>query len=276
MVTILKRAIRKLLRAAGYELVKVPRITGSPEPQEPLKYPVPEIEIETLRRDLDVFFARVNGPDSTDHPWVGYDSDEMLGYLSKERLSFYHELIEICRDHDVHFGNKNVADVGTYLGYLPRLILDSEPNCRVTGFDLDERSMGLARHLCPACEFIFFDPFYDPGPYAGLFDIVFCTEVLEHLTEPEESLASLMRLLSPGGTLVLTVPNGRTDQSDPGVMRDETRNDTSYSGHINFWSPESWILFLQKNVSGIHETGLMSSSENFAIIRGQEIPNDCQ
>ena len=266
-----KNTVKKALHALGYELVNVRHTRASAESHQSLKYPVPEIEIETLRRDLDVFFDRVNGPFSSDHSWANSDTDEMLGYLSSERLSFYHELIGLCLERDLRFDNKAVADVGTYLGYLPRLILDSVHDCRVTGFDLDARSMGLAKHLCPTCEFVFFDSLYSPGPYAGLYDVVFCTEVLEHLTAPEQSLDSLMRLLSPGGTLILTVPNGRIDQSGAGERRDDSREDTSYSGHINFWSPESWINFLRKNVPGIHETGIMSSGEIFAVIRETEV-----
>lgn len=259
----LKRTLKTILHTLGYELVKVPDANDS-ESRQPLKYPVTEIEIKNLRKDLDVFFAHVNGPYSTDHSWTGYDTIEMLGYLSNERLSFYHELIGLCRARTLSFDRKTIADIGTYLGYLPRLILESASDCRVIGMDLDERSLGLARHLCPACEFVVFDPMCNPGPYAGRFDIVFCTEVLEHVNDPEHSLSSLMRLLAPDGTLILTVPNGRTDLGGAG----EKRDDESYTGHINFWSPESWANVLRKNVSGTCETGVMSSGENFAVIRG--------
>jgi SAM-dependent methyltransferase len=36
------------------------------------------------------------------------------------------------------------------------------------------------------------------------FDTVLCTEVLEHLTEPQKALDELYRVLCPGGTLLLT------------------------------------------------------------------------
>lgn len=40
----------------------------------------------------------------------------------------------------------------------------------------------------------------------GHFDAVFSTQVLEHLDRPEEALREAVRVLRPGGTLVLTVP----------------------------------------------------------------------
>jgi ubiquinone/menaquinone biosynthesis C-methylase UbiE len=45
-------------------------------------------------------------------------------------------------------------------------------------------------------------------PFAdGAFDRVFCSEVLEHLLEPEAALAEMRRVVAPGGWVVVSVPN---------------------------------------------------------------------
>ena len=41
---------------------------------------------------------------------------------------------------------------------------------------------------------------------AGEFDLVLCTEVIEHIADSPSALAGLRRLLSPGGRLVLSTP----------------------------------------------------------------------
>ena len=39
------------------------------------------------------------------------------------------------------------------------------------------------------------------------FDVVFCSEVIEHMTSPAELVAEMKRVLKPGGELVLSTPN---------------------------------------------------------------------
>lgn len=42
---------------------------------------------------------------------------------------------------------------------------------------------------------------------ADSFDVVFCSEVIEHMTSPEVLAAEMFRMLKPGGLLVLSTPN---------------------------------------------------------------------
>jgi SAM-dependent methyltransferase len=41
----------------------------------------------------------------------------------------------------------------------------------------------------------------------GSFDLVWCTEVIEHLRDPVFTLSEIRRVLKPGGKLLLTTPN---------------------------------------------------------------------
>ena len=47
----------------------------------------------------------------------------------------------------------------------------------------------------------------DPST-TGLFDVVLCAELIEHVAHPRELLHHLRRFLHPGGHLVVTTPNG--------------------------------------------------------------------
>ena len=53
----------------------------------------------------------------------------------------------------------------------------------------------------------------DPIPLAdGAGDLVICTEVLEHVPDPGAFLAELVRVARPGGRLLLTVPDARSER----------------------------------------------------------------
>jgi SAM-dependent methyltransferase len=53
-------------------------------------------------------------------------------------------------------------------------------------------------------------------PFAeGVFDFVYCSEVLEHLVDPEKGLDEIRRVLEPEAEAVLTVPNEKGQMLNP-------------------------------------------------------------
>ena len=48
-----------------------------------------------------------------------------------------------------------------------------------------------------------------PAIAEGSIDLLLCLDVLEHLVNPWEAIRKLDRLLKPGGTLIVSVPNLR-------------------------------------------------------------------
>lgn len=89
-----------------------------------------------------------------------------------------------------------VLDVGC--GTKPYRALVSATS--YTGLDYDTPSRRAAGHA---------DVFYDGGRFplaAQSFDGVLCTQVLEHVFNPEEFLREIARVSRPDGVLVLTVP----------------------------------------------------------------------
>jgi SAM-dependent methyltransferase len=53
-----------------------------------------------------------------------------------------------------------------------------------------------------------------PVPH-GAFDVVLCTEVLEHVPEPIAALHELARILKPGGRMLITAPLGSHLHQEP-------------------------------------------------------------
>lgn len=60
----------------------------------------------------------------------------------------------------------------------------------------------------------------------GSFDVVICTEVLEHVPEPIKVIQEISRILRPGGRLILTAPLGSGIHQEPFHF---------YGGYTPYW-----------------------------------------
>ena len=58
----------------------------------------------------------------------------------------------------------------------------------------------------------------DPAAIADRFDVVVCSETIEHLENPRHAFRTLYRLTRPGGMLVLTMPNQECIRSFAGLL----------------------------------------------------------
>jgi SAM-dependent methyltransferase len=232
----------------GYEIRPI-----RPAPVDP--FPIDAAEAAEIDRELHAFARQ--------HPSCGMWSrpEEARGYLTSKRVTFYHDLLAKCEEHGLVLDDRTIADVGSGPGYLFRLIHRQAPSARLTGYDTYLDLMQLARHLCPAAQFVEQDLFEvtDSG-----YDIVYCCEVLEHLIDPGDALERLIAMVGPGGRLVLTVPDGRHDSF---AANGPYQNGRGYWGHIHFWSPESWRLFIGSHASRRDfRCGQLVTGENYAIL----------
>jgi ubiquinone/menaquinone biosynthesis C-methylase UbiE len=64
-------------------------------------------------------------------------------------------------------------------------------------------------------------PFDGPLPFGnGSFDLVWCSEVIEHVADTGQWLSEVRRVLAPGGRLLVTTPShGRVRVAVGGVER---------------------------------------------------------
>lgn len=87
-------------------------------------------------------------------------------------------------------------------------------NIKYHGIDADERALAFARkhwtHLSLDAEFRIGDISVCLPYETGYFDIVICSEVVEHLAAPENLLREIRRVLAKDGLLVFTTNNKPT------------------------------------------------------------------
>jgi SAM-dependent methyltransferase len=127
-----------------------------------------------------------------------------------------------------------VLDVGCRSGNLTKHYCDGN---EVVGVDIDRDAVELFRSRL-GLEAHWLDIDHDPLPFPdAAFDVVVCTEVLEHVRFPSAGLAEMRRVLRPGGRIVGSVPNATRLRNRWRFLTGELY-DTDPS-HLRSYSPDS-------------------------------------
>jgi ubiquinone/menaquinone biosynthesis C-methylase UbiE len=102
----------------------------------------------------------------------------------------------------------DLLDVGTGPARIPIVLCQADPAARVLGVDLAESMIALARHNVAAAGVagriacLQGDAKALPLP-GGRFEAVLSNTIIHHIPEPAPALAEMVRLIAPGGTVMV-------------------------------------------------------------------------
>jgi len=141
---------------------------------------------------------------------------------------------------------RRALDVGAADGFLAERL--GSAGWIVTAIERDPIQADLARAKCH--EVIVADAAAGAAKLTGSFEVIVFGDVLEHLADPPAALAALASRLSPGGRIVVSVPNvahlwvrlsllaGRFDYADRGIL-DRT--------HVRFFTRKTLLAMLAQS-----------------------------
>jgi SAM-dependent methyltransferase len=134
-------------------------------------------------------------------------------------------------------GDSQILDVGcgdaSFTRHLARY------SSEVTGLHRVAAQAAQNQRLYPEITFLPHD-MSDPVPFVdGTFDIIWCSGVLEHLTNPGFAMREMYRTLAPGGKLLVTVPYNSWLKDLMCTLFKWDQNFTTAESHLHYFTKNS-------------------------------------
>jgi ubiquinone/menaquinone biosynthesis C-methylase UbiE len=138
---------------------------------------------------------------------------------------------------------QRVLDLGCGEGDFAAAL--AEAGLEVTAADVAERALARARarHGGLHCELV---PPHGPFPWPdGAFDVVWASEVIEHVADTARWLSEVRRVLASGGRLLLTTPDHGRGRRLALALRGFERHFDPRGDHLRFYTRRSLDALLR-------------------------------
>jgi 2-polyprenyl-3-methyl-5-hydroxy-6-metoxy-1,4-benzoquinol methylase len=163
---------------------------------------------------------------------------------------------------------RSLLDVGCGDGTLLAVVRRARPDIREwAGADISAAQVERMGKRGTGIDFYALD--IQSGALGRTFDLVLCSEVLEHLDDQEAALRNLAAMLNPGGRLVLTCPAGGMYATEKhfGHVRHPTRDELqrqAAAANLRVVSLQNWGWPLYKLMKWATNVNAEWSLKHFA------------
>jgi 2-polyprenyl-3-methyl-5-hydroxy-6-metoxy-1,4-benzoquinol methylase len=175
-------------------------------------------------------------------------------YADKPSTYFDGTRLDIVGELEV--GNQSILELGCGSGGTGSAALAAGKAQRYVGIELDAKAAAVASERIT--EVLVGDVTnMDLGAFAGAFDVLIMSEVLEHLPDPWGTLQQLVACLKPGGRVYASSPN----VAHRHVLMNLVRGSFDYAGdgvmdrtHLRWFTPTSFRQMFEE--AGVRVTSV--------------------
>jgi len=143
--------------------------------------------------------------DDWDQHWLDYASATERNPAQRYRRRIVVELLALSEQP------ARLLDIGSGQGDFAAELLQRHPRVELLGLEVSEAGVEIAKRKAPGASFVQRDLLQagDPPPeQRGWATHAVCSEVLEHVDDPDVLLSNAAPYMAPGCRLVITVPGG--------------------------------------------------------------------
>jgi 2-polyprenyl-3-methyl-5-hydroxy-6-metoxy-1,4-benzoquinol methylase len=153
---------------------------------------------------------------------------------------FFSSLISLAKPLEI----ESILDAGCGEGFTMNKLIENRIGNKVEGIEYAKEAISIGKKIFPNLTIkqasIYNLPYKD-----NFFDLVTCTEVLEHLENPEKAIKEMLRVTKK--YLILSVPNEPFFRLSNFLRGKNILRLGNDKGHINHWNPFSFKKMLESN-----------------------------
>jgi ubiquinone/menaquinone biosynthesis C-methylase UbiE len=165
-----------------------------------------------------------------------------LGFLQRFLIDNFNKVLI---DEVKKINPKTVLDAGCGEGFTLHRLQDAGIGNKLEGFDFLDRAVKIANKEFPDLKIKQGD-IYNIKAKDNSYDLVICSEVLEHLERPEDALKEIVRVSKK--YVILSVPNEPIFMAGNLLRGKNVKRFGNDIEHINHWSNKSFEKFVSKHI----------------------------
>lgn len=148
-----------------------------------------------------------------------------------------------------------IIDFGCGNGLIIQEMKKINPQAEYIGLDVSETALKSAAAILPECKFYKIEDGEKLSIGNNAIDLVFSSEVIEHIYDVENAISEIYRILKPGGKLLLTTPYHGLIKNLLIAFFSFDEHFNPIGPHVRFFSKKSLFNLLKKSGFEILEYG---------------------